>query len=830
MSTPDQLLQEGLTALNRRKWFDAERLFADVLKTQPKHVGALNLLTVALMNMERFAEAETHIAKAVKLNPGSDVSFYNYGLILKRLDKPELALKQFDSALRLNAKVAETWNNRGIVLNDLKRYEDAIVDFDKALVLQPDYADANCNKGKTLVYLRRYDEALNAFEKALAIKPDLTAAWLGSGIVLFYFRRYSDALNAYDKVLAVEPGSLEGWLGRGKALAELRRYDQAFVAFDQALAIDPGCADAWLGRGNVLYYVKRHDEAAAAFTKALAIEPDLAPAWLGRGNVLLAIGQYRDAELAFTKALALKPEMAEAWLGRGNVLKELKRYDEAAAAYDEALALKADLAEAWSGRGNIFAEFQRFDDAFPAYDRAVMLKPALDYAVGLRLYAKLHLCNWTDLASDIARLDSMITARETLVEPFVLLAIPSSPAEQLRCTTLRVQDRPTFTAIWGGEVYSHDRIRVAYVSSELREHAVAYLTAGLFEQHDRSRFEVTAIAFEPGGNTDFCRRIRSAFDRFVDVSGQNDQEIADLIRRLEIDIVVDLNGFTRNSRYGVFARRPAPVQVNYLGYAGTMGADYYDYLVADPTVIPEEDFEFYSEKIVWLPDSFMVNDATRPIAEHTPSRRELGLPNDAFVFCCFNQLFKISPAIFDVWMRLLREAPGSVLWMKEAGVTAMHNLRLEAERRGVAPERLVFAPSVAHVADHLARQRQADLFLDTIYYNAHTTTADALWAGLPVATCFGSTFAGRVAASLLKAVGLPELITTSLADYEDLALRLARDPSLLAATKAKLARNRLSYPLFDTKRFTRHMEAAYATMVDTYRRGESPRSFSVDPQ
>jgi protein O-GlcNAc transferase len=827
MSSPDRLLQEGLAALNRRKWFDAERLFTDVLKTHPKHVGALNLLTVALMNMERFAEAEPFIAEAIRLSPDSDVSFYNYGLILKRLDKPALALAQFDSALRLNAKVAETWNNRGTVLNDLKRYDDAIRDFDKALQLQPGYADAYCNKAKSLLNLRRDDEASAAYDSALAIKPDFAAAWLGRGDVLFHQNRYDEALAAYDKALAIEPGLVEAWLGRGKACSELKRDDEAFAAYDKALALKPDSARAWLGRGNVFLHLKRCDEAFAAYDRALASEPDLAEAWLGRGNVFFEVGQHGDAGIAYERALALDPGLAEALVGRGNVLNSQKRYQEALAAYDAALALNPNLAGAWHSRGNIFVQLKQFDSAFAAYDKALSLNPDLDYTASLRLYAKLHLCDWANLEAETAQFLSMIRERATLSEPFPLLALPSSPADQLQCARRHMQARPAFPPVWRGEAYVHDRIRLAYLSSELREHAVAYLMAGLFEHHDRSRFEVTAIAFEPGGETEFNRRIRAAFERFIDVRSQTDQEIADLIRQLEIDIVVDLNGFTRNGRLGVFTRRPAPIQVNYLGYAGTMGGDCYDYIVADPTVIPPEHFEFYSEKVVWLPDSFMANDAARPIAERTPTRHELGLPEEAFVFCCFNQSYKISPAIFDVWMRLLREINGSVLWLKENDASAVGNLRREAGRRGVAPERLILAPSVAHVADHLARQRQADLFLDTIHYNAHTTTADALWAGLPVVTCLGSTFAGRVAASLLKAVGLPELVTTSLEDYEALALKLARDPALLASVKAKLARNRTGYPLFDTRRFTRHIEAAYTTMADVYRRGESPHSFGV---
>jgi predicted O-linked N-acetylglucosamine transferase (SPINDLY family) len=349
----------------------------------------------------------------------------------------------------------------------------------------------------------------------------------------------------------------------------------------------------------------------------------------------------------------------------------------------------------------------------------------------------------------------------------------------------------------------------------------------LFEHHDKSRFATIAISFEAEKDSAIGRRIKASFDRFIDASAQSDQQIAELIRRLEIDIVVDLNGFTRNSRLGVFARRPAPLQVNYLGYAGTMGADFYDYIVADATVIPKEHIEFYSEKVVWLPGSFMANDDQRAIAERVPSRAELQLPEAGFVFCSFNQSYKIEPIVFDVWMRLLKAVDGSVLWLKDNDPTATANLRGEAERRGVAPERLIFAPSVPDIADHLARQRQADLFLDTLLYNAHTTASDALWAGVPVLTCLGGTFAGRVAASLVRAVGLPELVTQSLADYEALALKFAREPEFLAATKAKLVENRKTFPLFDTQRFTHDMEAAYMTMRQRAQRGHPPESFAV---
>jgi predicted O-linked N-acetylglucosamine transferase (SPINDLY family) len=382
--------------------------------------------------------------------------------------------------------------------------------------------------------------------------------------------------------------------------------------------------------------------------------------------------------------------------------------------------------------------------------------------------------------------------------------------------------------LWRGERYAHDRIRIAYLSADFHDHAVMHLMAGLFEQHDRSQFDVVAVSFGPDPSTDTRARLKDAFERFIDVRHLRDDEIAKLLRDLETDIAIDLKGFTDDARTGIFAFRPAPIQVNYLGYPGTMGAPYIDYIIVDPIVVPHDQRLAYAEKIVYLPHCYQVNDAKRLIAERTPTRSEATLPETGFVFCSFNNNYKITPTMFDVWMRLLRDIDGSVLWLFEGNAAAPVNLRREAANRGVAPERLVFAPKVP-LADHLARHRLADLFLDTQPWNAHTTASDALWAGLPLLTCIGTTFAGRVAASLLEAVGLPELVTRTLSEYQTLALQLAGEPSLLAGIKQRLSDNRHVFPLFNTDRSRRHIEAAYSEMYARHRRGEAPASFAIAP-
>jgi predicted O-linked N-acetylglucosamine transferase (SPINDLY family) len=443
----------------------------------------------------------------------------------------------------------------------------------------------------------------------------------------------------------------------------------------------------------------------------------------------------------------------------------------------------------------------------------------------------MHVCDWTNFDAECTQVMTAVAAGAAASLPLPLLAIPASAELQFKCAKRYSSDKfgSTKTPLWRGQRYSHPRIRVAYLSSDLREHPVAYLTAGLFERHDRKRFETIAISYKSDDAAAMQERLQVAFDRFVDARAMSDLEIAQLLRALEVDIAVDLNGFTEGFRPGVFARRPAPVQVNYLGFAGTLGQPYWDYIIADRFVIPDDARAHYAEHVVYLPETFMVTDRDRKISAAVPSRRSVDLPEHGFVFCSFNNSFKITPDVFDVWMRVLNAIDGSVLWLSAANVSAPNNLRREAERRGVSGDRLIFAARTPSVAEHLARHQLADLFLDTLYYNAHATASDALWAGVPVLTCSGATFASRVAGSLLRAVGLPEFVTHSLADYEALALTLAREPTRLAAIKEKLAHNRETCPLFDTPGFTRHIEAAYITMWERAQRGEPPQSFAIAP-
>jgi protein O-GlcNAc transferase len=618
-------------------------------------------------------------------------------------------------------------------------------------------------------------------------------------------------------------------LQEGLALHRRGAVDEAAVRYAEVLRADPANADALYYLALISCQHGRFEEGAELARKSLASDPKQARSHVILGRALHALGFHDDALASFERAIALTPELAPAHANRADVLSKIGRNAEALDGYDRALALAPDSVADWMNRGAALIALDRHDEALASFDRGYALNPNFAQADDFRaprLLSKLRICDWTNLAAETGELLAMVRAGKPLSLPYAIVAIPSSPAGQLQCARRYVQEQPAYPPLWQGEVYAHHRIRVAYLSADFNEHPTAYLTAGLFEQHDKSRFEITALSFGQNDKSPVRRRLEAAFEHFIDVRDNSDQEIGALMRRAEIDIAVDLMGFTKDNRLGVLARRAAPIQVNYLGYPGTMGAPYMDYILADATVIPDDHDAFYAERVVRLPGTYQINDNRRAISQHTPTRGECGLPQNAFVFCCFNNPQKITPEIFDIWMRLLRATEGSVLWLITGNAKAAANLRLEAEKRGVPAERLIFAPK-AGVPDHLARHRLADLCLDTLPYNAHTTASDALWAGLPVLTCLGETFAGRVAASLLKAIGLDALITRTLAEYEAQALRLARDPAYLATLKDTLNRNCDTCLLFDTPSATRHIEAAYLTMAEIAQRHEKPRSFNV---
>jgi predicted O-linked N-acetylglucosamine transferase (SPINDLY family) len=665
-----------MAALNARDFGRAEDRFRHVLRTEPRHVAALNLLVVALMSQRRFADALPFIQTATQLNPTSDVSFYNFGIICQNLNQPHQALDNFNKAIALNPNAPETWNNRGTIFNALEKYDLALLDFDKAISLNGRYVDPYINKAKTLTQLRRPDAALATFDQAQALDPGLAEVWLGRGHVYAQMNRFDDAFSAYDRALALKPDLAAAWLGRGNAFSDQELYDEAIAAYDKTLALAPDLAEAWLNRGAALQAIARFDDALASYDRAIAIQPDFAQAYSNRGVALQDLKRPADALASYDRSIAIKPDLAEAWSNRGATLQILKRLDDALASYDRAIALKPDYAEAYCNRGTVFQELKRFDDALASYDRAIAIKAAYAEALAYRgatlrdlkrldealaafdqalaikpdhsnllgdwFSTKNQLCDWDGFAINRQRCDAAIDKGDDAVSPFIALGFDGSPRSTARAAQLYARHHYPANPALGPIVKTPpgEKIRIGYYSADFHNHATAYLVAELFELHDKDRFELVALSFGPNTMDAMRQRLAASFDRFIDVRLKSDTDIASLSRQIGIDIAVDLKGYTQDARTGIFAARCAPIQVNYLGFPGTMGADYMDYIIADKHVIPAEQHEFYSEKVVLLPNSYQVNDRQRVIAETTVTRAACGLPDDGFVFCCFNNNYQ----------------------------------------------------------------------------------------------------------------------------------------------------------------------------------------------
>ena len=656
---------------------------------------------------------------------------------------------------------------------------------------------------------------------ALLVNPHAPDAWYNRGCALQNIGRLEEAVACFDKAVSLNAHYDEALINRGAALLALNRHDDALASLDAALTLKPNDAEALSGRTSALIALGRNDEALTTAERALAIAPDRAATWNSRGAALAQMKRYDEALLSYESAVAFDPGYALARINRGLALLDSQRTNDALRCYDADVAAMPGSADLRNARADALQRARAYEQAAHEYEAVLRLDPERPYARGNLAFCRLHGCDWQSLEEDRAAIATGLRAGRRISNPFQTIALSHSRGDQLACAKIAMADKYPVSKqpLWRGERYSHERIRLAYLSADFNDHAVATLMAGVFEHHDRSRFETIAISLAQASVTDRRRRIERAFDRFVEAGDKDDLAVAKLLRQMEVDIAVDLMGYTGESRPKVLAFRPAPIQVNYLGFPGTMASSSIDYLIADSIVIPDEHRSNYSETIIHLPDTYLPADDKRPIAQHTPTKAEAGLPNDGFVFCSFNNTYKFTPEVFDVWTRLLKAVEKSVLWLPATNDAAMRNLRREAEARGVDASRLIFAPFLASADEHLARLKLADLFLDTLPYNAHSTASDALWTGLPVLTTPGETFAGRVAASLLNAVGLPELIADSLPGYEQMALRLANDPAALGAIREKLARNRTTCPAFDTARFTRNLETAFLSIYERTRAG-----------
>jgi protein O-GlcNAc transferase len=851
-------LREAFGRFNARDLAGTEQLCAEILRQSPRNPDALHLLGMARLMGGNAREAVSLIGRALEANPHERAALENIGLAHLVAGDPALAEAALRKALSLGAAHGLLYMRLALAVGSQGKLSEAVTLFETAAERAPNDPDVHLNFGNALAESGQVEAAVGCYRKVLALRPDHVDAHFNLGTLFKRIGRLDEAATAYRNVLVHAPDHAEAHNNLGLVYVQQGKADEAIACFRRALEFDPTQVQACNNLGNQLLAQGQRDQAVAYYEKARAAAPGHPDAYINLGNVRAGQGLFADAHALFEKVLQLVPRSVDAHRDLGRLLWLQGRREEGLSHLRRALEIDPsqadcsnDLGTAYRESGDLEAAEARYrkaieldrshvgahynlaetlklqgrlDEAAALDERVLSLKGDYFPALGALIHLRQHMCAWNGIEKLWERLRHDAIGRPGgAISPFSILSQPTSPQEQLACAKAwaeqelaplaaeRARQNFDFTVTRRGR----EKLRVGYLSWDFHRHATAYLIAELFELHDRNRFEIYAYAFGPDDGSAIRARIRAACDRFIDVADQSYVATSQAIYNDGVDILIDLKGYTQGSRPQIMALRPAPIQVNWLGYPGTMGADCIDYIIADPTIIPDALERFYSEKVIRLADCYQINDRRREVSVRTPSRDECELPARGMVFCCFNLSYKILPEMFERWMRIMQAVPHSVLWLLDTNRWAIENLRRAAAAQGVSPERLVFAPRRPQ-AEHLARYRLADLALDTFPYTSHTTASDALWVGCPLVTCIGETFASRVAASLLINAGMHELVTESFEAYEQLVLQLAESPEKIGLLRNKLQAGRDSCALFDTPRCVKNLEGAYEAMFDRY--------------
>ena len=768
--------------------------------------------------------------RCVAVDPADLSSLHDLGVVAARRGKPDEAVERFAAVLARKPDHPDAWLNMALSLADGGRHAEAVDAARRAVALRPREPNTHTVLGHVLALTEDLAGAAAACDRALALDPGFVPAHLRRAKVLRRMGRTGDSLASCDALTRLRPAEVLGDLECGLTLAEAGRLDEAAREFRAALVRDPTNGEALMGLSQCLVDSDGAEAALAELDRGMPKTADAGRLHMLRGLLHQKRGDLDGALAGLKRAIELDPRDATAYLNMGILLLKSERYVEAVLFLEHAVRLTPDLVDAYQHLAEAHRQLGHQSVTITLLEHAHGLAPDRIDILWMACWARMHGCAWLDYRDRIGDLMAGAIAAGHTISPFMIMAFGLPDLETHLWTRAWAEANIPEPAVplpprAGGR--REGRIRVGYLSADFRGHATAALVAEVFRLQDRGRFVLYGYNIGRTDSTELGQAMTSGLDHMVDLAFLDDREAAARIAADDIDILVDLKGFTTDSRPGILAYRAAPLQVNYLGYPGSMGTTSIDYIIADRIVAPLAAQAFFDEAIVHLPHSYQPNDRRRPGPDPAATREAHGLPAAGFVFCCFNNNYKLTPLVFGIWMRLLREVQGSVLWLLQGNDLADLNLRAAAEAEGVDGTRVVFAPRAIYEL-HLARLGLADLFLDTLPVNAHTTASEALWCGVPVLTCMGSHFTSRVAASLLTAVGLPELITTSLADYEREALALARDPARLGALRARLAANRNTAPLFDTPRYVEGFDAALERMVEMREAGREPASFAVD--
>ena len=806
---------------------ESVKTYEESIKIDPQFADSYNNIGNVYRELGNFDKAIESYKKTISLKPDYVEALYSLSLVFLEIENLDLMIEYSNKVLELEPKLPEVHNRLGFALLELGELNDAVFSFQRAIKINPNYSEAHNNLGNTLNDLDELNSAINSYKKAIEINPDFPTYHNNLGNTFKKLGQVDNAVIAFKEALKHNPDNPDSLNNLGVALIEIDNINEAAKCFENAIKANPDYAEAYNNLGTVYKKLDKLDAAIQHYESALNLNPDYSDAHNNYGLIQKKLGKLDEAILSFENALAIDPNNVDTLNNLGSTFDELEQLDLAIQYYQNALKIKPDFAEVYNNLGHIFCKLDEYQNAVDVYQNALEIKPNIDYILGNLLSAKMNCCDWDNLDNFIDRIPEK-AGEIKVIDTFTLFGLLDKPMLAKNTTQLRMSsEHPLNNSLPLDNRYDkHQKIRIGYFSGDFREHPVAYLTAGLYEAHDREHFEIHAFSLGPDTKDAMNLRIKAGVDHFHHVQSKSHKEIVELARSLEIDIAVDLAGLTAKSRTDVFAMSAAPIQLSYLGWLGTMGADYYDYLIADSVMIPEENQKYYTEKIVYLP-SFQVNDSKDLPPDIVMTRKDVGLPEEGFVFCCFNNTYKFTPTTFDSWARILGKVDKSVLIVYANNDLSKTNLTKEIVQRGVAADRLIFGDSLDR-PKYLARYRVADLFLDTQPYNAGTTASDALKMGLPMLTLKGQSYQSRMGASILNAVNLPELIANTPEEYEATAIEIATNSDKLKAIKNNLARNLSTAPLYNTALFTKNLETAYTEMYEKYHKGLEPDHIYVE--
>jgi predicted O-linked N-acetylglucosamine transferase (SPINDLY family) len=795
------------------------------LNKNPTNDQLSNLLK--LYKSGSSSKAENIALKITQDFPNHPFAWKILSILLKNKGEVNESLNINKKLIQISPKDPEIHNNIGNIYFELGKLNNAKNSYSKAINLNNNYFIAYCNLGNVFLKTSKINDAKLNFKKAISCKSDFIGAYIGLGNALETDGDYKEAESLYEKVINIRNDIPEIYFNLGNILQKQEKFEDAIINYKNAIKLNPKFVEAYNNLGNIFQKHEKFEDAIINYKNAIKLNPKFVEAYNNLGNIHQKKAQHKKAIINYKEAIKLNTKSPETYNNLGNIFRDLGNLNESEFYLRKAIEFKPSYAKAYSNLSNTLEKMGKLDEAILANENALKYNPDYFTAEAHLLHQKRKICDFNIEKKNIEFCSKLDFLKES-IPPFITLSFIDNSEKQY--LVAKSYAKENFTNSKSIKIqnfkYKKEKIKIGYFSADFYDYPSMHLIIGLLENHNRELFDIYAFSYGPNNNDWMNNRIKSAVDHFIDIRNIQSEEVVKIVNEKKIDISIDLNGYTYNSRTELFQNRLSPIQINYLGYPGTLGANFIDYIVADQITIPKNQRRFYSEKVIYLPHTYQPNDSQRKISNNKTLRSDFGLPDSFFVLCCFNNTFKISSKEYEIWIKILKKIDKSVLWLLNSNIWAKENLVKKAKKMGIDTSRIIFAEKLAN-SEHLARYRHADLFVDTFNYNAHTTASDALWAGLPVITKKGNQFAANVASSLLNAIDLPELITKNEQDYENLIFELATNPKKLEKIKNKLLNNKLNKPLFDTKKYTRNFENGLLQAFNLYSKGQQPQDIKV---